>query len=143
VNEKERKTMKKRGILNSDIAKILVDLGHTDKICIADAGLPVPNGVKKIDLALKKGLPSFIDTLKTVLDDMWIEKIYLANEIKDHNVNVLNEVLGLVDGVSTTFISHEDFKELTKDCKVVIRTGEMTPYANVILQSNVNFSDEV
>lgn len=135
--------MKKRGILNSDIAKILVDLGHTDKICIADAGLPVPNGVKKIDLALKKGLPSFIDTLKTVLDDMWIEKIYLANEIKDHNVNVLNEVLGLVDGVSTTFISHEDFKELTKDCKVVIRTGEMTPYANVILQSNVNFSDEV
>lgn len=135
--------MKKRGILNSDIAKVLVDLGHTDKICIADAGLPVPNGVKKIDLALKKGLPSFIDTLKTVLDDMWIEKIYLANEIKDHNVNVLNEVLGLVDGVSTTFISHEDFKELTKDCKVVIRTGEMTPYANVILQSNVNFSDEV
>lgn len=135
--------MKKKGILNSDIAKVLVDLGHTDKVCIADAGLPVPNGVKKIDLALKKGLPSFIDTLKTVLDDMWIEKIYLANEIKDHNVNVLNEVLGLVDGVATTYISHEEFKELTKDCKVVIRTGEMTPYANVILQSNVNFSDEV
>ncbi|MDP2813021.1 MAG: D-ribose pyranase [Erysipelotrichaceae bacterium] len=135
--------MKKRGILNSDIAKVLVDLGHTDKICIADAGLPVPNGVKKIDLALKKGLPSFIDTLKTVLDDMWIEKIYLANEIKEHNGKVLGEISELVGEVSTTYISHEDFKELTKDCKVVIRTGEMTPYANVILQSNVNFSDEV
>lgn len=135
--------MKKLGILNSEIAKILVDLGHTDKICIADAGLPVPDGVKKIDLALKKGMPSFIDTLTTVLDDMWVEKVYLANEIKVNNKLVHHEVLALTDDIATSYITHEEFKIQTNECKVVIRTGEMTPYANVILQSNVNFTDEV
>lgn len=34
--------MQKIGILNSDIAKVLADLGHTDTIVIGDCGLPVP-----------------------------------------------------------------------------------------------------
>lgn len=41
--------MKKNGILNSDISKVLADLGHTDYIVIGDCGLPIPNQVKKID----------------------------------------------------------------------------------------------
>ena len=41
--------MKKHGISNSDIAKVLADLGHTDKVVIGDVGLPIPEGVKKID----------------------------------------------------------------------------------------------
>ena len=44
--------MQKIGILNSEIAKVLADMGHTDTIGIGDCGLPVPDGVKKIDLAL-------------------------------------------------------------------------------------------
>ncbi|MEG0552127.1 MAG: RbsD/FucU domain-containing protein, partial [Carnobacterium sp.] len=44
--------MKKNGTLNSELDKLLADLGHTDQIVIADAGLPIPAGVKKIDLAL-------------------------------------------------------------------------------------------
>lgn len=50
--------MQKGGILNSHIAKVLADLGHTDTICIGDCGLPVPAGVQKIDLALTFGTPS-------------------------------------------------------------------------------------
>ncbi len=45
--------MQKGGMLNSSIAKVLADLGHTDTIVIGDCGLPVPAGVQKIDLALK------------------------------------------------------------------------------------------
>ena len=40
--------MKKQGILNSEIAKVLADMGHTDTLCIGDCGLPVPADVKKI-----------------------------------------------------------------------------------------------
>ncbi|MBS3987755.1 MAG: D-ribose pyranase [Erysipelothrix sp.] len=133
--------MKKHGILNSEISKVLSDLGHTDSICIADAGLPIPDGVRKIDISLKKGLPSFIETLKTVLNDMWVENIYLAEEIKTMNQEVNNEVCQLFPNIQPEYISHSDFKTLTKTCKVIIRTGEMTPYANVILTSNVNFEN--
>lgn len=131
--------MKKSGILNSDITKVLADLGHMDQICIADAGLPVPNQVKKIDLALERGLPKFIDVLRIVASDMCIEKVYLAEEIKTINPSMYEEILKLVSIEMIEWVNHVQFKEMTKQSKVVIRTGEMTPYANIILQSNVNF----
>jgi len=131
--------MKKSGILNSDITKVLADLGHMDQICIADAGLPVPNQVKKIDLALERGLPSFIDVLRIVASDMCIEKVYLAEEIKTINPSMYEQILKLVSIEMIEWVSHVQFKEMTKQSKAVIRTGEMTPYANIILQSNVNF----
>lgn len=131
--------MKKSGILNSDITKVLADLGHMDQICIGDAGLPVPNHVKKIDLALERGLPSFIDVLRIVASDMCIEKVYLAEEIKTINPSMFEQILKLVSSEMIEWVSHVQFKEMTKQSKAVIRTGEMTPYANIILQSNVNF----
>ncbi|PFV49445.1 D-ribose pyranase, partial [Bacillus cereus] len=69
--------MKKHGVLNSEIASILALLGHTDTIVIADCGLPIPDGVKRIDLAVEIGKPSFLDVLQVVADDMAIEKVTL------------------------------------------------------------------
>ena len=132
--------MKKHGILNSDIAKVLSDLGHTDKIAIGDAGLPVPNGVKKIDLALTLAEPSFLSVLKVVLSDMKVEKVILAEEIKEQNATQLRDIKAtLIDDEQITYVSHEAFKEQLKDVKAVIRTGEATPYSNIILQSGVLF----
>lgn len=132
--------MKKHGILNSEITKVLADLGHTDQITIGDAGLPVPHGVAKIDLALKFGLPSFNDVLLAVLSDMAIEKIVLAEEIKTQNAQQLQSVLkALPKGVEIVYVSHTEFKKQTQNSKAVIRTGEVTPYSNIILQSAVIF----
>ena len=132
--------MKKHGIFNSDIAKVLVDLGHTDKIAIGDAGLPVPDGVKKIDLALFLSEPSFLSVLQVVLSDMKVETVVLAEEIKDQNPKQLAAVKAeLKDNEAITYVSHEAFKQQLKDVKVVIRTGEATPYSNIILQSGVLF----
>ncbi len=132
--------MKKSGILNSEISKVLADLGHTDQIAIADCGLPVPNNVQKIDIALKFDTPSFIETLESVLDDMEIEKVILADEIKTDNGKVENEVINLVgEKVAYEYIPHEEFKKTTKNVRAIIRTGERTPFANIILQSNVIF----
>lgn len=129
--------MKRHGILNSHISKVLTDLGHTDMIVIADCGLPIPAGVERIDLALELGTPSFADVVRVVADDMAIEQVTLATEINDTNVNAL-EVVNQLD-VPQDFVSHEAFKELTKQAKVIIRTGEATPYANVILHAGVIF----
>lgn len=132
--------MKKHGILNSDIAKVLTDLGHTDKIAIGDAGLPIPDGVKKIDLAVSLSDPSFIKILKVVLEDMKVEEAILAEEIKVHNPSQLKAVeSALTEEERLVFISHEAFKQELKNVKAVIRTGEATPYSNIILQSGVLF----
>lgn len=133
--------MKKHGILNSEISKVLTDLGHTDQIIIADCGLPVPEGVKKIDLAVKFGTPSFLEVLEEVLKDMKVEHAILAVEIKGENAEVLAELNKELEkeGISQSFISHEQFKQASSHAKVIIRTGEVTPYANVILQAGVLF----
>lgn len=132
--------MKKHGILNSEVTKVLTDLGHTDQITIGDAGLPVPNGVKKIDLALKFGLPSFQEVLQTVLSDMAIEKVFLAEEIKSQNSSQLQAILkALPDDVEIIYLSHEEFKIQTQTSKAIIRSGEVTPFSNIILQSAVIF----
>ena len=47
--------MKRNGILNSDISRVLSYLGHTDQICIGDCGLPIPDETERIDLALRFG----------------------------------------------------------------------------------------
>lgn len=131
--------MKKQGILNSEIAKTLADMGHTDTICIADAGLAVPSGVLKTDIALTLGKPSFVDTLKAVLEDMAVEKVIIAEEIKENNAAVFCNIVRMCGDVQIVYVPHEKFKSMTENCKAVIRTGENTPYANIILQSGCIF----
>ena len=134
--------MKKNGILNSEISRVLSYLGHTDCICIGDCGLPIPDETERIDLALAFGVPTFMQTLEVVAADMKIEKIVLAEEIKEQNPTVLSQIEALFAGqnVEVEFVSHVELKAETRDCKAVIRTGETTPYANVILQSGCIFA---
>ena len=112
--------MKKNGILNSDIARVLAYMGHTDRICIGDCGLPVPDETERIDLALRFGQPSFMDVLKEVAGDMKIERIVLAEEMKEQNEAQLQAVLNFFEKLETGFIpeveyvSHEELKKMTK-----------------------------
>lgn len=133
--------MKKNGILNSDISRVLSYMGHTDWICVGDCGLPIPDEVERIDLALEFGVPTFMKTLEVVTGDMKVEKIILAEEIKEQNPKVLSEIKELFKGqdIEVEYVSHATLKEKTKNCKAVIRTGETTPYANIILQSGCIF----
>ena len=132
--------MQKGGMLNSSIAKVLADLGHTDTIVIGDCGLPVPAGVQKIDLALKPGTPSFLEVVEEVAKNMVIEKVEIAGEMEGKNATVFAAMKKLFpDEQWIIDENHEAFKEATKKAKCVIRTGEITPFANVILHSNVFF----
>lgn len=135
--------MQRQGILNSHIAKILADLGHTDTICIADCGLPVPEGVLKIDLALTFGVPSFQQVLDIVSKHMKVEAIHIAAEMQEHNPSLYQcmETIYPKNAFQWIETNHETFKEATKQCKCIIRTGEATPYANVILRADCIFSD--
>ena len=133
--------MKKQGILNSDISRVLSYMGHTDCIAVGDCGLPIPDEVERIDLALEFGVPSFMDVLRVITKDMKVEKIVLAEEIREQIPKILGEIKELFAGqeLETVFVSHTELKKQTRECKAVIRTGETTPYANIILQSGCIF----
>lgn len=131
--------MKKTGLLNSQISSVISRMGHTDEIAIGDCGLPIPSGVERIDLALTKNIPAFIDTLRIVLLELEVQEIKIAEETKTQSPVLYKEIIDLLKDVKISFISHEELKLELKECKAVIRTGEQTPYANIILQSGVVF----
>ncbi len=132
--------MKKSTLLNAEISYEIAKLGHTQTLTIGDAGLPVPAGVKRIDLAVAKGVPSFLQVLDAVLSEIKVEKITLAEEINAKAPVLAKHICKRLDAnVETEYVPHERFKELTERSAAVIRTGETTPYANIILTSGVTF----
>jgi D-ribose pyranase len=131
--------MKKTTLLQSDLSYIIATLGHLDTLVIADAGLPIPAETVRIDLALTQGVPGAVQTLKVVLDEMKVERIILAEEVKERNPKFLAEVQELLPSVPVEFVMHSEFKTRTASARAVVRTGEFAPYANVILVSGVVF----
>lgn len=131
--------MKKTGILNSDISRVVADMGHMDWLGVGDAGTPVPAGTEKIDIAVRAGLPSFADVLKEVLKELEVQKIYIAEEIKIENPEQLQTIKKILSDVEIAFIPHSELKRELSRAKAFIRTGEETPFSNVILESGVIF----
>ena len=132
--------MRKTVLLNSNISSVISRMGHTDMITVGDCGLPVPDGVERIDLALKLGVPAFLETLDTMLEELCVEKIILAEEIKTVSPDMHAEILKRFDDkVQAEYVTHEEFKRMTARSKAVVRTGECTSYANIILCSGVTF----
>ena len=131
--------MKKTTLLHSELSYVIATLGHMDTLVIADAGLPIPSETERVDLALTRGVPGAIQTLRVVLEEMKVEKVILAEEAKERNPHYVTEVQNLLQGVPVEFVSHVDFKARTASARAVVRTGEFAPYANVILVSGVVF----
>ncbi len=132
--------MKKTTLLHSEISYLLASLGHQDLIVIADSGLPIPKSVKRIDLALTAGVPGFIETLEVVLSELHIEKAWIAEELIEQRGTVYPKLLERLADTEIGTLPHVELKQLIEHKAIaVIRTGECSPYANVILQSGVVF----
>ncbi|MCF6418608.1 MAG: D-ribose pyranase [Furfurilactobacillus sp.] len=131
--------MKKTTVINSDLSRVIAQMGHFDTLAVGDAGMPVPAGTEKIDLAVTKNLPSFIDVLKNILSELQVQRIFLAEEMKTQNPKQLTAVKELLPDVEIQFIPHNQMKADLSKAHAFVRTGEMTPYSNIILESGVTF----
>jgi D-ribose pyranase len=131
--------MKKHGILNHEISEVAATMGHNDMLAIADAGLPIPEDVWRIDLALTAGIPPFLKTVQVILEELQVQEAIIAEEMLDKSPELYQQLQELLKEIPIARIPHEDFKLKTSAAKAVVRTGEFTPYANVILVSGVVF----
>lgn len=131
--------MRKTTLLNSAISGAVSRMGHFDTLTIGDAGLPVPDGPERIDVAISLGIPSFLDVLDAVLAELKVQRVTIASEMKTVNAPMYAEMKKRFAGVEIAEVPHEEFKKLTKASKAVVRTGECKPYANIILESGVTF----
>ncbi|MEU0101306.1 D-ribose pyranase [Streptomyces sp. NPDC006267] len=129
--------MKKSGILNRHLAGAIAELGHGDGVLVCDAGMPIPPGPRLVDLAFRAGTPSFAEVLEGLLDELAVEGATAALEIHEANP----EAAALLDGhfPRLELVLHDDLKALTAGARLVVRTGEARPYANVLLRCGVFF----
>jgi len=135
----QEKSMKKNGILHSQLSAIIASLGHTDMLVIGDSGLPVPAGVTCVDLAVSAGVPGFMDVVRAVAQELEAEQLVVATELEAQESQLPNELRACFPLASFQSVSHEELKRLSAKAKAVVRTGEQTPYANVIIFSGVTF----
>ena len=131
--------MKKSGLLNHRLSEVVARMGHTQRLVIADAGLPIPRHVERIDLAVVAGSPTALEILRAIAGELEVEAVVFADELTSRDTDLPGAVGELFPGASASSVPHEEFKRMTEDAVAVVRTGECTPYYNVMLISGVTY----
>lgn len=131
--------MKKTGILNADIAAVVAEMGHLDTLTVADAGLPIPDAVLRIDLVVRPNLPRFTDVTAAIIEELTVQEAIVAREMVEVSPQLYDELCVLLGEIPIRMVTHSELKQLTTQSKAVVRSGEFTPYANVILVAGVAF----
>lgn len=127
--------------INPALSRVISETGHTDLVVVTDAGLPIPPGSERIDLAYRPGAPAFLDVLDTVLAEMVVEGATVSAEVAEKSPEVLAALRERFAGMGfeIQLIPHVEFKELSRGARAFVRSGEFTPYANVILHAGVAY----
>lgn len=130
--------MKRGTLLHAELSRVIASMGHGDLLAIGDAGLPIPVGTPCIDLAVMRGVPRFADVLQAVLSELQVERAVVAREACGPGATPPDWCRPLQPVVPGS-VPHEQFKQLCQGARAVVRTGECTPYMNVLLYSGVVF----
>jgi len=131
--------MKKTGLLNQPLSCVIAGMGHMDTLCICDAGLPIPADTERIDLAIRNGVPTFLDVLDAILGELQVEGAIIASELKEKSPAMYEALMRRLSDVTVEEVPHTAFKAQSAEAAAIVRTGEFTPYANVILIAGVVF----
>lgn len=128
--------MKEIGIVNRDIAAVISEQGHGDLLMVTDAGFAIPLDVEVIDISLSENRPMVMDVLAELKKFFSVEKMYMSNETREvspSHYKKVSEAFG--NDVDVETLPHDEIKEMSREVKAVIRTGDFTAYGNVILVS--------
>jgi D-ribose pyranase len=128
--------MLKTGILNPAINSLLSRVRHTNTVVIADRGFPFWPQIETIDISLVDDVPKVLHVLRAIQANFVIGRVFQAEEFRIFNspetVQALMHALG---NVPITMEAHIEFKKRVPHAIGLIRTGDTTQYANLILES--------
>jgi D-ribose pyranase len=127
--------MKRGPLLNPALNHLLASTGHTDYFTVCDRGFPVPLEPERIDLALTDDIPTVLDVLKLIAVEFHIDRVVIPAEVHDiapHRVDELKAILG---DIPLYPVPHLEFKRLSHSARATVRTGDSTPYGNIIIVS--------
>ena len=127
--------MKKTGILNAQLLCELTKLRHKDKLVICDAGFPIPAGANVVDISLVAGLPSFLQTLRAVVNELIFEEYTVFDVMAEKNPEYYGVLQSLFREQAHSEVPMSEFLLRAADAKLFIRTGELKPASNLLLVS--------
>jgi D-ribose pyranase len=128
--------MLKTGILNPHINYLLSRVRHTNTLVIADRGFPCWPGIETIDISLVDDLPRVADVLCAIRCNFEIGTLIMAEEFRTSNPRkVIARHTELAKGTKLIFEPHVKLKQRVHQAIGIIRTGDSTPYSNVIVES--------
>jgi D-ribose pyranase len=127
--------VKKGGILHPEICKLLAASGHTDYITICDRGFPVPDGPSRIDLALVDNIPTVLDVLRAVAAEWTLDRVIITQEMTEVSPQHVEAIRAIVGDVPLDVRSHLELKHLSRAARGTIRTGDTTPWGNILIVS--------
>jgi len=131
--------VKKNGILNKDLSEAIAAIGHGQIMMIVDAGFPIPENAKRIDLAIARDFPDNVTVLKYILGDFIYERCIVAEEQKLYNPRLFGKITEIIDRCPVETIPHSEIIENYPDkVKVFVRTGSFEPWGNIILYSGID-----
>lgn len=134
--------MRANRLLHPRLAGLLAGLGHGQLLTVADAGLPIDPRIERVDLAVRCGVPSFEDVLAAIAVELLVEQVIVARESSEVAGAPLERALASVYGdhqPPRETVEHDRLKQLAAASVAVVRTGECTPYMNVVLVAGVGF----
>jgi D-ribose pyranase len=127
--------MRKGGILHPDLGHLLSSLGHTEYFTICDQGFPVPVGPPRIDLALVDNIPTVLDVVRAVDREWSIDRVIVASEMIEFSPDFFQQLRAALPNTPYEAVSHLELKQLARESRGTVRTGDTVPYSNLILVS--------
>jgi D-ribose pyranase len=124
------------GILNPAINSLLSRVRHTNTIILADAGFPTYPSIETIDISLVAGVPQVVDVLRAIRTNFRCGNAVMSAEFREvHTPEILRSYEEALQGIPLTWEPHTAFKARTPLVVGIIRTGDMTRFGNILIES--------
>lgn len=128
--------MRRSGLWHPTLLAELTRMGHGDTLVLADVGLPIPAGPTLIELVWSRNEPRLAPLLRAIMSEFVFERATVADDLSSE---ASPDWLSELGDLPIMRVPHEGLKAMTSGATLIVRTGEVASFANVILHSGVDF----
>ena len=144
-------------VISPEFMKILMEMGHGDEICFADANFPATSNAQRL---IRCDGHTVCELLEAVLEffplDVFVEKPCAVTQparAEDDIPDIWEEYQKIIvkkdfsgafkpmEKITDSFdlVERNEFYKRTQKCYAVVATSEFAPYGNIILTKGVIF----